>query len=166
MQNKSRLIKLLLLHFLAILFVVLNLFNLKILGFFNLLPFFDLVVIFYFCIYRNIFASWFVFLLGIWLDSLNGALLGLSSLCYIILIRLFIFFNHKMFIRESFMQIWQQFGVFCLLFLAFKYLILFAINDVYYDVWGLVFRYLVTILIYGALHQFFDYLSKKLVEED
>jgi hypothetical protein len=51
------------LYLIAVLLVIFNLSNIKIAGFSNVMPMFDLMMIFYFGVFRSIFPVWFVFLL-------------------------------------------------------------------------------------------------------
>lgn len=164
-RGNSVLAKFILLYLILVFFVIFNVFDVSLVGLSNILPFFDIAAIFYFAVYKRYISIWFVFLLGVWTDSLSGNIIGVSSLCYIAVITLFLFLNHKMYIRESFAQIWQQFVVFSFLFLLFKYLTLVAINGVFYDSFELFFRFIITSLLYATLHRFFDYLSRKLVED-
>lgn len=164
-RDNSLLAKWVTLHLILALFVIFNIFDVGIIGFSNVLPLLDVAAIFYFAVYKRYVGIWFVFIMGVWADSLTGSLLGVSSLCYILLISLFLFLNHKMYIRESFAQIWQQFGLFCFLFLLLKYLGLAGINGVSYNIWDVVIRFLITVVLYASLHRVFDYLSKKLVED-
>ena len=112
MLEQKSITKISLLYLFAIFLTILNLSNIKISGFADIMPLLDLMAIFYFTIFKDKFSLWFVFLLGIWNDSLNGNILGLTSLCYIILIKLFMLFNNRILLREKFIQIWQQFVAF------------------------------------------------------
>jgi rod shape-determining protein MreD len=153
------------LHLIAILFVIINISEIKIAGLTNVIPLFDLMMIFYFSIFRNNFSIWFVFLLGIWNDALNGNPLGTTALCYIILIKLFTLFNSKMMIRENFNQIWQQFIIFCFLFLSAKWLILSILSGNSYNVVSPLVQFILSSIVYILMHKFFDYISQKLLEE-
>jgi rod shape-determining protein MreD len=105
--------RVILLHLVAILFVIFNVSDIRIAGLSDLVPLFDLMAVFYFAVFRNVFAVWFIFLMGIWNDALNGNPLGTTALCYIVLTKFFALLNHKLMIRENFKQIWQQFISFC-----------------------------------------------------
>jgi len=165
MAENNSFVKLALLHLVLVFFVIFNAFDVGVIGISNILPLFDVAAIFYFTVYKKYISTWFVFLIGVWADSLSGGVLGVSSLCYIALIGLFSFLNHKMYIRDNFIQIWQQFIVFCFLFLTFKYLVLSAINGTLYGTLDLFFRFVITSLVYASLHKFFDYMSQRLKEE-
>jgi rod shape-determining protein MreD len=160
-QSLSRLI---FLHLIAILFVIFNISDIRIAGLEGLTPLFDLMIIFYFATFKNVFGIWFVFLLGIWNDALNGNPLGTTALCYILLVKFFILVNGKMMIRENFRQIWQQFIVFCTLFLLMKWLILSAFNGGFYSIVTPLVQLVLSSTIYILMHKFFDYLSEKLLE--
>lgn len=165
MVENNSFIKIVLLHLLLIFFVILNVFNIGVIGFSNIFPLFDIAAIFYFSVYKKYISTWFVFLIGVWADSLSGTSLGVSSLCYISLISLFSFLDQKMYIRDNFKQIWQQFVVFCFLFLMLRYLISAMMDGVSYGVVDLFIRFVITSLLYVSLHKLFDYISQRLKED-
>ena len=165
MLEQKSFTKIILLYLFAIFLTILNLSNIKIAGFAKIMPLFDLMIIFYFTIFKDRFGLWFVFILGIWNDALNGNLLGLTSLCYIILIKLFLLFNNRILARENFMQIWQQFTAFCFLFLLVKWIIFVIINGKPSSFGSLFIQLFLTASFYVLMHVFFDYLSKKLLGE-
>ena len=129
------------------------------------MPLFDLMAIFYFVVLKDKFGLLFVFILGIWNDALSGNLLGLTSLCYIILIKSFILFNNRILVRENFIQIWQQFVVFCFLFLFVKWTILVIMNGKSSSVSILFIQLFLSSFFYILMHRLFDYLSAKLLGE-
>ncbi|NBV07049.1 MAG: hypothetical protein EBS06_07455 [Proteobacteria bacterium] len=152
------------LHLIAILFVIFNMSNIRIAGLSDIIPLFDLMAVFYFVVFKNVFGVWFIFLLGIWSDALNGNPLGATSICYIVLTRLFLLLNSKLMIRENFRHIWQQFIVFCFCFLLMKWLILSIFSDDFYNVTRIVAQFILSSSLYVVMHKFFDYLSLKLLE--
>lgn len=154
-----------LLHLVAILFVILNISKIDIAGFANVVPLFDLMIIFYFAVFKNVFGIWFIFLLGIWNDALNDNLLGVTALCYILLIKLFSALSNKMLIRENFKQIYQQFVLFCFLFLLMKWSILSVLNGALYSVISPLTQLILSSAFYVLLHKFCDFLSEKLLEK-
>ena len=149
----------------AVLFVILNVSDIRIAGLENLVPLFDLMIIFYFAIFKNVFSIWFIFVLGIWNDALNGSPLGTTALCYILLIKLFLLLNGKMMIRETFKQIWQQFIAFCFLFLLMKFLIISAFNGALCSITTPLAQFVLSSIFYILMHKFFEFLNKKLLEE-
>jgi len=164
MLRQRSLSRLIALHLIAILFVILNVSDIRIAGLSDLIPLFDLMIIFYFAVFKNAFGIWFIFLLGIWNDALNGNPLGTTALCYILLIKLFLLINGKMMVRENFKQIWQQFIAFCFLFLAMKFLIISAFNGAFCSVTTPLVQLTLSSVLYILMHKFFDYLSEKLLE--
>ncbi len=165
MLVKKSFLKLPILYFIAIIFVVLNLSNIKISGLVDVIPLFDLMMVFYFGIYKSLFGIGFIFLMGMWNDALCGNPITLTSLCYIILIKIFKVINNKVAIKDNFKQIWQQFILFCLLFLALKYLLLSMFNGSFYSINNIFMQFILSIFFYVVIHKFFDYLNLKLLEE-
>lgn len=157
--------RIVILHLIAALFVIFNISDIKIGGFSKLIPLFDLMIIFYFAVFHRVFGLWFIFLLGIWNDALNGNPLGLTPLCYILLIRVFITLNQRLVIRENFTQLWQQFIAFCFCFLCLKWMILSIFNVAFYSVTTILVQFVLTSSFYVLMHKFFDYLYQKLIEE-
>ena len=151
------------LHLIAILFVILNVSDVRIAGLSNVIPLFDLMMIFYFAVFRRNFSIWFIFLLGVWNDALNGNPLGTTSLCYIFLVKVFSLLNHRFIIKENFQQIWQQFVLFCFCFLLMKWLILSILNGTSYSITTALVQFILSSLLYVLMHKFFDYLSQRLL---
>lgn len=154
------------LHCIAILFVILNVSNVKIEGISSVIPLFDLMMIFYFAVFLNVFGIWFIFLLGIWNDALNGNPLGTTALCYILLVKMFNFLNRRMVIKENFKQLWEQFVVFIFLFLMMKWAILSVFHGAFYNITNSLVQLILSSVVYAVMHKFFDYLSQKLLEDE
>lgn len=154
-----------LLHLVAIIFVVMNVSQVTVAGFDNVTPLFDLMAIFYFAVFKNVFGIWFVFLLGIWNDALNENLLGVTSLCYILLIKSFSALNNKMFVTENFKHVFGQFVIFCFLFLFIKWVILSVVNSSNYSIVTPLVQLVLSSSFYVLMHKFFDFLSEKLLEK-
>jgi len=165
MLEQKSITKIVLLYFFVIFLTILNISNIKISGFADIMPLLDLMAIFYFTVFKDRFSLLFVFVLGIWADALNGNVLGLTSLCYIILIRLFMLFNNRILVRENFMQIWQQFVAFCFLFLFMKWTIFVIINGKPIAIGSLLVQLILSSFCYVLMHMLFDYLSTKLLGE-
>lgn len=165
MLTRKSLSRIVALHLIAILLVIFNLSDIRVAGLSSLLPLFDLMAVFYFAIFKSVFSIWFIFLLGVWNDALNGNALGTTSLCYILLIKLFSLLNGKMMIRENFRQIWQQFIGFCFLFLLMKWMVLSMFNGVAYSIVTPLVQLVLSSVLYVLMHKFFDYLSAKLLED-
>lgn len=153
------------LHLIVILLAIFNLCDIKIAGFSKLIPLFDLMAVFYFSVFRHVFYSWFLFLLGVICDALNADIIGITPLCYILLVKLFLIANHKLMLRQEFKQIWHQFVAFCFCFLLLKWCLLMLLNGVYYSIVPVLVQFVLSSVIYVLMHKFFDYLTLKLLEE-
>jgi hypothetical protein len=153
------------LHLITVLFVIMNVSSFNVAGLANVVPLFDLMAIFYFAVFKNIFAIWFIFLLGIWSDALNDNMLGATSLCYILLIKFFLLLNQKMLIRENFKQVCDQFVLFCFLFLLMKWAILSIIAGAFYSIVTPLVQLVLSSVFYVLMHKFLDFLSRKLFDK-
>lgn len=152
------------LHLVAILLVILNISDIRVAGLSSLIPPFDLMSVFYFAVFKNVFGIWFIFLLGIWNDALNGNPLGATAICYIIVVKMFSLLNTKMMIRDNFKQIWQQFLVFCFFSFLIKWAIISVFNGQFSSISTMSVQFMISIFVYVLMHKFFDYLSEKLLE--
>jgi rod shape-determining protein MreD len=164
MLGQRSILKVVTLHLIAILFVIFNISDIKIAGLTNVIPLFDLMIIFYFAVFRNDFALWFIFVMGIWNDAITGNPLGVTALCYILLIKLFISLNKKLNIRDNFQHILKQFIAFCLVFLFMKWFILSLFSGSLYNPKILLVQFVLSSAFYVVMHSFFDYLTAKLLE--
>ncbi len=92
--------------------------------------------------------------------------MGITSLCYIILVKFFLTINQKMLIRENFIQIWQQFVTFCFIIISMKWGLLSMLESSFYNVTVPLVQFLLSVFLYVPMHKFFDILSAKLLEDD
>lgn len=166
MLDQKPLSKSIALHLVAIIFVIFNISDIKVAGLSSAVPLFDVMMVFYFAVFKDKFSAWFIFLIGLWTDSLLGLPLGVTSFCYIVSIKIFQMINFKLNIKENFQQIWKQFIAFCCLFLFLKWAILSAFNGAPYDFNIILIQCLLTSCFYVVMHKFFDYLSEKLLEDN
>ncbi len=144
-------------HILAILSIVASALDIKISGISAIIPLFDLIIIFYFAIFKNVFAIWFLFLLGLYHDSLNGNAVGITSLCYILSVKTFTILNHKLIIRKNFKQIWQQFMAFMIVFLILKWILLSIFNGAFYSINVMVIQIILTSALYVLSHKYISH---------
>ena len=165
MLEQKSIFKISFIYFFAAILTAMNLTNIRVAGINNLWPLFDLMAIFYFGIFKNRFGLAFIFFLGIWNDAINGNPLGLTSLSYIMLIKIFSIINQRILSRENFIHIWKQFVVFLILFLIFKLVLFVIISGNFISIKIMLFQFVISIFVYIPIHVFFDYLSKKLLEE-
>lgn len=163
MFKQRSITKILLLYLFAIFLVTLNLTNVKIAGINDVLPLFDVMMIFYFAVFRRDFGLTFVFFLGIWSDALNGNPLGLTSLSYIIIVKIFMVVNDRFLSKENFLQIWQQFIAFAFVFLLIKVIIFVLIYGKFSSISSVVVQFIISAFAYVFMHLCFDYLSVKLL---
>lgn len=141
---KNTIIKLL-----AIFFTILNIDNINIFNEIRIIPNIDLMLIYFFTILNiGIFPIWFIFLLGIWSDSLTGIPIGISSLIYIILIKIFLFVNYP---DEKNINLKKNIVVF-FTFLTMIYILRIGFLSIYnyqiYNIKNLIIELFISMVIY------------------
>ena len=153
--------KIIFLYFLLILFTIFNISDIRIAGFSNFMPLFDLMMIYYFTVHRpNIFGFLFISLIGIWHDAINSLPLGVTALCYIISIKTFNIINQRMLLKESFSNVFRQFILFSMLFISLKWAILSLYYLAIFDFKLPLIRVIIGILLYPAFHKIMNFLEK------
>jgi len=129
-------------------------------GFGQFMPALPLMPVFYWGLtYSRDMPYWFMFLLGLMMDAVMGAPLGLSSLLYMLFLKL-LHMQRRFIHKEGFIIKWSYFAA------------LLAIIDAL-DGWALVFfkagainiqaaflQWVFTICCYPILHKVFDMLSE------
>lgn len=155
------------LHLTAIILTLLSVSNIKIEQIANFLPLFDVMIIYYFSVYKEeVFSIWFLFILGIISDSITGLPLGVTSLGYITIVKLFNIVNQKIVLKETFLQIFQQFIVFAFAILFFKFALLSLYHLQIHNAINPLIQLIISAVTYIFMHKFFDFLNKKLLGED
>ncbi len=148
-------------YLVSLLFAMFNILQIDISGFSRALPMLDIMAIYYFGVFNPIFSVWFIFIMGVFADALNSNPLGLSSVVYILLVRLFLIANKRLVIRENFIQILQQFAAFVTLSLLLKWIILSLYYESFYNISILLVQLIITSVFYVPIHKLFDFLIKK-----
>jgi rod shape-determining protein MreD len=122
------------------------------------------MIIYYFAVLKpDVFAVWFLFLLGIIGDAINGFPMGITSICYILMVKLFCGLNKRIVMRETFHQIFGQFAAFAFSILFSKWLIISIYHSQIYNIISPIIQLVITCTIYVLMHRFFDYLDRKLI---
>ncbi len=130
------------------------------------LPLFEIMIIYYFAIYKkNVFGLGFIFFIGIWSDSLNGIPLGITSLIYVVVVKIFDLISHKQSPKEDFKSILKEFVIFITVILFLKWLLLSFYYKDPYSVSPFLSQVIISSLTYVIMHKFFDFLSKKFLIE-
>lgn len=167
MVNKQEIAGKVAVYIIAILSVMVSTLDIKIVRISAVIPLFDLIIIFYFAVFSDILAIWFLFILGLYHDSINGNIIGVTSLCYILSVKIFNILNYKLVIQKSFYQIWQQFMGFMTVFLILKWALLSALNSTFYNVNIMVIQLILTSALYVLSHKclsyFIEFLNNKAI---
>jgi hypothetical protein len=149
-------------YLLVIFLSIINVNNIKIAGFNYFFPLLEVMAIFYFAVFRNMFSFPFIFFVGIWHDSINNINLGVTSFCYIIVVKIFFTINNRVLLKENFRQIWQQFAFFCFLFLLLKWLMISLLNGSFLAIKPILIQTVISMIAYAFVHKFFDFFLDKI----
>ena len=160
MKNRS-VAGLFVVHLIAIIAVIVNLLHFKNTKFLQILPMFDLMVIFYFAVYRPIFSLWFLFLLGFWSDAILGNAAGITTFLNIFLVKFFLLLNERIISRDNLVHIWYQFSIFAAIFLLIKWFILSVFYNDFYNIFWPLMHWMIASIFYVIMHKVFDFLSLK-----
>lgn len=158
------LFKIMTLHLIALFFVTLNIAPIKIPNLPSISPIFSAIVVFYFCVYRaEVFSFFFIFILGLWCDSLRMLPLGTTSFALLLSIKIIKEVNSRVLTKDTFSQLVILFSIFCFVFSIIKWSILSIFYQELFPIIHSVLEIGVTVLIYIILHNFLDFLNNKLV---
>ena len=98
----------------AVLIVLASIVSVHLPGIGNIIPLFNIMMIYYWSIYRpELMPTWFVCLLGLFQDALYGTPLGMTALINLIL-RAVVLPQRRLFIKASYIVVWIGFLVFSL----------------------------------------------------
>ena len=124
-------------------------------GFDNYFPAIDLMVIYYWCIYRpKLLGNGYVFLLGILKDLLMGVAIGINALTNLI-IRMMIVRKEGNF-EPTFYFIWIGFSIILMISLTIKWLLFSFVAGQWLGFDMAVKQFTVSVLVYPFVHNFFN----------
>lgn len=125
-----------------------------------LLPFFSLITIYFWTIYRPNNLSYFSLLvLGLLKDVLENDVLGLNALCFIVF-QAMIKSRRKYIINNSFNIIWFGFTLFSGLITLLYMLLVNFNNNVQFSTFSIMCnQWLITVLVYIPLHYLLNNLQ-------
>ncbi|MCF8474801.1 MAG: rod shape-determining protein MreD [Emcibacter sp.] len=132
----------------------------------NIFPYFSLLAIYYWCIFKpNLMPMSAVFFLGLFQDILSGGPLGMTALCFI-LIRVFVIAQSGRFLEREFLFNWL---VFIMVSIVYGFLN-WAIASLYLketqNLWNSLGQSLLTIAIFPFLSLMLSWVNKFLATEN
>jgi len=165
-NNKESGLKLLLLYGFLILISSIK-FNQELFSIKNIsiIPEISYIAIYHFYIFKRRISLFFVFLLGIWHDATLNIPIGSTSLCFIVVILLFSFFENITFRKSTEKIGYIKFFYFILCCAFLKYIILNIANNIsnsYHIISFALSSFLLYIIIFA---HFFEYIDKKIFKK-
>jgi len=124
----------------------------------NFMPVLFMIPIFYWGIYgARDMPYWFVFVLGLVIDSINGQPLGLSSLLNVFFLAT-IHAQKKYIHKEGFIVKWVYFTILLAAVSALHWLLIGLFYSTPQGVWFALIQWFLTLCCYPLFHQLFDML--------
>lgn len=120
----------------------------------EIFPAFDIVIIYYFSTYTNI-RYWILFIIGIILDHVHQAPIGLNSLTFIT-VNILLNYTSRWFILKDEVTNVLIFCAYSLLIIGFRYIIFLTKNNYGFEGFSIYFYYLTTIFSYPILRFLID----------
>lgn len=150
-------IKLLVPKFLAILSILVMCINTKINGLDSYFPAIDLMVIYYWCIYRpQLLGNGFVFFIGFFKDLLMGLPFGVNAFTNMALRMLIVHKGHNF--KPKFNFLWQGFAIILSISIALKWLMFSFVTGKWVSLENAFVYFVVSVLLYPILHSLFNYI--------
>lgn len=149
-------IKLLYPQFLVIIFVLASFAPVRITNFDILFPLVDMMLIYYWCIYRpELLPNWFVFVVGIFKDILTGVPIGINALANLIM-RSITRYKRDSYVKHPFIVVWQGFALFLSITIFSKWVVFSIINNEFVNIKYVMVQLFITIIIYPLFHLLFS----------
>ena len=119
-------------------------------------PVVDIMVIYYWSSYRpGTMPDWFVFLLGVFRDSIEGLSIGISP-CVYLLVRFMVVASRGLYRRENFIVVWQGLAITALIAIAGKWLLVSFIMDTPLILDYAIMQFMFSVAMYPVFHWFFS----------
>ncbi len=155
-SSQNRFLSTAIIYFISIVFAVFSFLDFEIAGLSVAWPLFDVMMIYYFRIFRSFFSLWFIFFLGLIVDSLSGEILGVTSLTYIIGVKFFEYLEIRLAIKDEFEQVLRRFVAFLTCILLLKWLILSIANFASYNFVAILIQLVISSVCYVFMHKLLD----------
>lgn len=121
-------------------------------GMSGFLPFFNIMMVYYWTIYRaELFPAWFAFLLGIMQDALYGNPLGVNAFLNLVV---WMIINNKreFFSKESFLNVWFKFFIVSSLIAVLNWAIFSFLYGKMLIPTNAVLQWLLSAVLYACIH--------------
>lgn len=142
--------------FVALLLLIISSVPIYISGASAFFPAVDIMVIYYWAGYKpDSMPNWFVFLLGIFRDVLEGVVIGVSPCIYLI-IKLMVVAGRGLYRRESFPVVWQGLAVITVIAITGKWMLISFIMNAPIALNPAIMQVLFSIAVYPVVHWFFN----------
>jgi hypothetical protein len=153
------------LYLFSLALICLNISTVSKLDFGVIVPFFDIIVIFYLVLVRPLFGLWWVCFLSIWQDAITELPIGITAISYIIAIKMLKFIMGNSYKEMNFYNIIKSFVIFITIFFTIKITLLSFIADDRPDINKLLLKVFLTITIYPLSDEFLNHITSKITKK-
>jgi rod shape-determining protein MreD len=143
----------------AFILLVLSSMPISIAGASSFFPAVDIMFIYYWSSHRlRSVPDWFIFTLGILRDAVEGTMMGVSPLIYLVT-KFIVLSSRNLYRRENFLIIWQGFAITALIAISGKCLLLSLSMDTSFVLNAAIMQFVVSIAMYPLLHWVFNIIQ-------
>lgn len=128
-------------------------------------PAIDIMIVFYWSSQRpGALPNWFIFLLGVFRDVVEGLTLGVGSFVYLIT-KFMVVASRRIYRRANFLVIWQGFAIVALLAITLKWLLVSFIMGFTLSPDNAIMQFMLSVAIYPAMHWLFNLVASTMPEK-
>lgn len=122
-------------------------------------PMVDIMAIYYWTSYRpQVMPDWFVFILGILRDIMEGLTIGVSPFIYL-LTRFIVLASKDLYKKQTFIIVWQGFAIVSLIAITGKWLLVSFIIDMPLVFTSAIMQFVLSIAMYPLFHWLFSLVN-------
>lgn len=128
-------------------------------------PALDIMIVFYWSSHRpSALPNWFIFLLGIFRDVVEGLTLGVGPFVYLVT-KFMLLASRGIYRKANFLVIWQGFAIIALLAITLKWLLVSFIMGIPLSPDNAIMQFMLSVAIYPAMHWLFNLVASIMPEK-
>jgi rod shape-determining protein MreD len=130
-----------------------------------IMPFWSVMFIYFWTIYAPLLLpSWWIFVLGLFEDVINGRPIG-SSTAIFLLLHFLVLTQRRHLAREPFTTVWICFVISTMVFFLSYWMLLYAFQGITMPFYAMINPMFISMLVYPAVHYILTYLLAFIIRE-
>ncbi len=143
----------------ALLLLIISAVPIYIVGLSAFFPVVDVMVIYYWASSRpRVMPDWFIFLLGVLRDGVEGLTIGISS-CVYLLVKFIVVASRGLYIRGGFLLVWQGFAIAAIIAIAGKWLLVSFVMNKPISLDSAIMQLMFSIAMYPVFYWFLNLVN-------